>query len=260
MKKFFNLQRFATTINLTKKADNYENTTFKTPVTINKANSLIKVDGVKNITYGGILNLEIGLTNSSNGTYKLYHNNIFLKQDDLTDKITLTDLNAGNYTIEISNNVDENHIKTTKTVEFKVIKAQTQIISQIINMVYTNNITIPFSADGTGNITVTITGNKTKINKTVSIEEKELILFLDAGEYNITLNYSGDLNYNATSKTSNFTIYKAQSSITVENITNITYGENLTLKAILINGTNGRYHLFFNNTLILEDNLTFNNL
>ena len=55
---------------------------------------------------------------------------------------------------------------------------------------------------------------------------------LSAGDYDVTVDYSGDDNYNATSGTGSFSVDKIDPSMDV-NTTDISYGENETISITL---------------------------
>ena len=65
---------------------------------------------------------------------------------------------------------------------------------------------------------------------------------MPAGDYDVTVDYSGDDNYNATSGTGSFSVSKIDPSMYV-NTTDITYGENETVKVTLPEDATGKVNI-----------------
>ena len=65
---------------------------------------------------------------------------------------------------------------------------------------------------------------------------------LPAGDYNVTVTYNGDANYTEAIGKANFTVSAIDSSVTV-NLTNITYGDNETIKFNVTDGATGTVNI-----------------
>ena len=254
--------------NLTVKSKSDKNHNEKTEsilFNITPANSEIHITNITNITYGDELNLKAEVINGTDGKYQLIKNNTIIKEGNL-DNLTFNNLNAGNYTIIVYNKGDENHNPSSSTENFTVLKQNSKItIEKIPDSIYNKSVKIKYTIT---NIKDHINVKVFKIselilNKTFNVNESIILNNLSAGSYIINIEYAGDENHLKTNSTERFNITKTSSKITVKNMTNITYGEELNLKSELINGTNGKYELNKDNTIINEgnlDNLTFKNL
>ena len=153
----------------------------------------------------------------------------------------LTNLNAGNYTLIVFNDGDENHNPSNNTYSFTVAKRTPELIIEIDNITYNNTLTIKVNQV---NSNVSIFKNNTLISSEISKSGEVKFNYLDVGLYIVNVEYLGDNNHNNVNATSNFTVLKAPSSIILDNITDISYGDKLTPSIELINGTEGRYELY----------------
>ena len=234
---------------------NYYNTFVKTFAYVNKANSNVGVVAPLNITYGDDFTANISLINATNSIYNLYYNNNLLKSGNASSKLTFTNLNYGNYILEVINTESNNYKESSHTFSFKVLKSDVILSLNVLNVIYNNNITIPFNINATGNVNVLIYKNKQLIiNKTTDVNDKEFKILLNASDYDVVLNYFGDLNHNPSSINSNFIVYKATSSIEIKKLANITYSEDLNIEVTLTNGSATYYELIQNNNIIKTGN------
>jgi hypothetical protein len=173
---------------------NYLGASTTAKLTINKAQSVITVEGVT-VTYdGNVHSIEASLNHSEKPL--VYDNN---------DKT-----NAGTYQVTISVDESTNYLGTSTTATLKINQAQSVIT--------------------VSDKTVTYDGHAHSITATLNHNQAELEYIgngqTQAGEHTITISVPESTNYLGASTTAKLTINKAQSVITVEGVT-VTYDGNV---------------------------------
>ncbi len=199
--------------------DNYDEfTADNITLTINKAESGLTLNDSYEFAYGEDAVINV-LTENSTG-------NVIVSLDEFIvdvsgNEITLPTLNGGKYTLTVTTNVDDNHNNVTKTATItinKVTPSMNVIVEPVENITTNDDVTLTISlpSDATGEVTVKINGKKTDIksaNETLTID-----LNNQAGDYVVDVTYSGDKNYESDMATTEYTVFKAETSITVEQI------------------------------------------
>ena len=243
-------------VNVTYLGDSNHNILTKTSsFKVIKVASSVNVDGIKNITFGGNLTVNIVFVNGS-GSYELIYGEETIKCGDETS-FDLNNLDSGNYTLKINNIGDLNHNSSSKAINFRVFKADSTLtINDISDVVYGQNVTISYVGDDKGEFNVTVYNSSFCENKVIG--ELSTTFNLNAGEYYVNVTYLGDKNHNNITKTSQFKIIKAISTISVMGIHDITFGENLTVNVEFVNGS-GSYELIFESQTIKSGSETIHN-
>ena len=196
----------------------YDFTADDITLTINKAESDLTLNDSYEFTYGENAVINV-VTENSTG-------DVIVSLDGFTanvlgNEITLPTLNVGKYTLNVTTNPDENHNNATKSTTITIIKATPSmnvIVEPVENITTKDDVTLTISlpSDATGEVTVKINGkkaNNVSANKTININ-----LNNQAGNYIVDITYSGDKNYESDSATKEFTISKAETSITAKQI------------------------------------------
>ena len=201
---------------------NYEWVSKTIDLTINKANSSIDIQD-KEFAYAEEAVINAVTINSTGDVIATLtdENNTEIAVTVSGDDITLPKLNTGKYTLTVTTNPDENHNNVTKTATItinKVAPSMNVIVKPVENITTKDNITLTISlpSDATGEVTVKINGKKTDIksaNETITID-----LNNQAGDYIVDVTYSGDKNYESDSTTTEYTVSKAETSITAKQI------------------------------------------
>ena len=203
-------------------SSNYEWVSKTIGLTINKANSSLNIQD-KEFAYAEDAVINAVTENSTGDVIATLtdENNTEITVTVSGDSITLPKLNTGKYTLTVTTNPDENHNDVTKTATIKINKATPSmnvIVEPVENITTKDNVTltIRLPSDATGEVTVKINGKKTEIksvNETITLD-----LNNQAGDYVVDVTYSGDKNYESDMATQEYTVSKAETSITAKQI------------------------------------------
>ena len=182
--------------------------------TIVKATPEIEIDEIGTVEYGNNVTVRytsghpylllIGVKNIGTGK-KVY--------DNLTrqNPIVLTDLDIGDYQVEIYFSGDENFTSCNTTINFKVTGYNLNSANvSVSEATYGEESIITVNAETDGEYTVDING--TKVNVTVAGGTGIASIFLDAGNYYANLTFNNP-NYHTTVKNTVFNVLKAESFI-----------------------------------------------
>ena len=175
-------------------------------------NSTFDVTGPVEFDYNASGSTEIvNLTGASNVTaFVVDHPEAAVTVDGA--KVTVSGLNPGSYTLNITTVPDKGYSASSKLVEVTVNKVKAPVGNDTFNFdenktveskTPTYSITLP--SDATGNLTVTI-GTKTYTKALVNGTATIVVDDLPAGNYDVTIAYSGDSKYSAIVKTSKATV------------------------------------------------------
>ncbi len=204
------------TINITYSGDgNYEPTTKQENITVDKYH--LNVDDIKT----EVLNNTCGNTTVKITVPENVTGNITIKINNKTYNGTITngsaiislpDVGAGNHTMIINYSGDDNYNPISKEENLEIAKktlSPADIKVTIENNTYGNTtVKVTVSKDATGNITIAI-GNKT-YNAPIANGTAIVSLYdVPVGQYNMTITYNGDNNYNSTSIEESISIEKA---------------------------------------------------
>ncbi|ADC46813.1 adhesin-like protein [Methanobrevibacter ruminantium M1] len=217
-------------------------TVSKAPVTVD----VVAEDSV----YGETQTITVNVDNTVPDKYNLTGNvSITINGVDYGNKTVdangqavfeITGLEANdNYQVIATYYNDPNYLDNTGQDTFKVSKADVKDVNKnitAINITYGEDetITVTLNEDNiTGKITITINGTEIE---TKELEDGKVVFTvkdLEVNGYNVVANYSGDTNYNAFTIADNlntdFTVGKANSTVEVEAIPSIVYGNNETI-------------------------------
>lgn len=162
-----------------------------------------------NITYGGVVTVNITTTNGTTGTVHLFVNNkmytVTLKNS--TAQLNLTNLAGGSYTIFGVYNGDINFNGNYNETSFTVSKlnATITINATNVNMGETAVIRVNMPADANGNILVYVD------SKVYSFTRQPIVVTvnnLTAGNHTVRVIYDGNSKYNPNSTSTSFMINK----------------------------------------------------
>ena len=197
---------------------NHEETTKIADITVNKVDSTLAA---------GDITFEYGLTGTTTVTYTGATGfNATAEKGNVKiegNVISVSDLNPGSYTLNITTVPDTNHNAVSKSIRVTVNKASTEITAPGILTVYNVNkyltITLKDNKNNTiagANITVNINGEKiytTNQNGQVKINTKTMTPKV----YSVKISYAGNETHNGTQATSNILSIKAKPILTAKN-------------------------------------------
>ena len=128
---------------------------------------------------------------------------------------------------------DDNYNIVTENGDFKVNKIDSSVVVNVNNIKVGEDavISVKLASDATGEVVITVNGE----DYTAAIENgvaSVTVSDLKAGDYTVTVKYSGDNNYNAAVATSSFTVSKVDSTMDVT-VNDIVFGGDLTVDAVL---------------------------
>ena len=199
---------------------NYESVLKKINLTINKANSSLDISN-EEFSYASEAVINAVTENSTDDVIAILtdENNTEIAVTVSGDSITLPKLDAGTYTLTVTTNPDENHNNVTKSATITIIKttpSMNVIVEPTENITAKDNVTltIKLPTDATGNVAIKINGKQLDTidaNETITVK-----LNNQPGEYIADITYSGDNNYESDSTTQQYTIKKAETSITAK--------------------------------------------
>ncbi|WP_405272412.1 hypothetical protein, partial [Methanobrevibacter sp.] len=203
-------------------ANNYEWNSKTINLTINKANSSLDIPD-KKFEYAAEAVITAVCENSTGDVIATLtdENNTEIAVTVSGNNITLPNLNVGKYILTVTTNPDENHNNVTKTATItinKVAPSMNVIVKPVENITTKDNVTLTIGlpSDATGEVTIKINGKKTEIksaNETITID-----LNNQAGDYVVDITYSGDKNYESDMSTTEYSVSKAETSITAKQI------------------------------------------
>ena len=215
---------------------NSKNTTIN--VLVSKINPNIH-SNINSVKYGENIIVEVNLTGIDD---ELINDDVVLTLDDKdyifkanTYYVLPVVLNASNYECNILFNGNNNYNSVNSTVQFVVYKNNLNISLAVLNTTYSEKTIVnTYLADLNGNLVnesvkLEINGVNYAIN---SNSEFMLPVVLNASDYNASLYFEGDNNYNKCNVSAAFLVSKSSPKLTLD-IGNITYGDYLVVRNTL---------------------------
>ena len=245
------------TVNYTAASKNFN-------VQISKASSSVNINNIASVNYGGNVNVNYNVVNPTQVTYTVKNTNgdIIIQNTIANDlnKITLPVLNAGDYIITILNKENVNYKSSSASSRFTINKVTPVIGISVSNVGYPNNLIVGVTSNVAGNYIVK-TGDKVKtITLTANKQSNVVFEGLNAGAYNVLVEYGETFNYAATSKNAGVQISKASSSVNINNIASVNYGGNVNVNYNVVNPTQVTYTVKNTNGDIIIQNTIANDL
>ena len=225
---------------------NYNASSASAKITVEAANSTVSAEDI-NVSYGETINIPVSSENASKVSYEIIDANgtkVKAGSIEANGNISDLDLAAGEYTVNLTTEVDKNHNPSSSTSQITINKASTTISAKDITVTYGETITIPVQSENASKVSYEIIdANGTKV-KAGSIEANGNISDLDlaAGEYTVDLTTEVDKNHNPSSSTSQITINKASSTISAKDI-NVSYGEPAVIEVESENASEMTYQI-----------------
>ena len=180
--------------------------------------------GSTTVSYEGATNVVAEVVNNT-ATIKIENGNI-----------TVSGLDAGNYTLKVTTVADDDHANVTKTVNITVNKVDCDIniMNQVI-YVYGNVGQCSVFSAGVIDFTASIINHTEAI---INIDSNGIVNVsgLNVGKYVLEVTANPDKNHNSITRQTNVTVSEAESQITIPNIV-FTYGESGSVNATLVGAT-----------------------
>ena len=195
-------------------SDQFFNATANTTLTINKANSTLTINDNVTFDYNTNGSTTVSYTNATGVNASVVGQpNAIVVINDTT--ITVSGLNAGNYTLTVTTITDANHNNITKNATITVNKAKTQLTANAITTTYNINKDLVITLkDANGNalsgvnVIVDLNGAKTLTtdkNGQVKVSTKGLA----PKAYTAKIAFNGNTNYIKSTNDVKVTVKKA---------------------------------------------------
>ncbi|WP_296874299.1 Ig-like domain repeat protein [uncultured Methanobrevibacter sp.] len=215
--------------------ENHTSITKTVSVKVNKVNATVNLNDIA-FDYGSFNSTTFDGEGIKNVTATIL-NQPDAKIDVSANTITVSGLDAGNYTLEVIVVPDENHNVVTRTVNVTVNKVDSTVDIRNNAVVYDYG-DIGYCSiftEGAVDFAVVIVDHPEAI---IKIDEHDIanITGLNAGNYTLKVTTNPDKNHKSVSKTVNVTVNKVDSKLTVPDIT-FTYGESATVSAVIGNAS-----------------------
>ncbi|ADC47500.1 adhesin-like protein [Methanobrevibacter ruminantium M1] len=189
---------------------NHNPVTKTAQITVNKIDSTLEANdmafdyegtGTSSVTYTGATGVKASVIGQPNA-----------KVNVKGKEISVSGLDAGNYTLEITTIPDKNHKAVSQTVNVTVNKIDSKLdFNNLVDYGSAMNVTV--KTEGASGIMAEIDGKELGVDKyTIPISA------LDAGEYDLTVTTIPNSNHNPVSKTVKVTITKLDSELAVEDL------------------------------------------
>jgi len=201
----------------------YNNVTNYTVFYVTQGAPEIIID-VDNVTYGNETLIVVTLPEDATGNVTVKINDTYYVFDtqNLTEGKAILPgviLPAGNYTVEVIYNGDENYTVNTNSANFTVYKAKPMLNITVEDIYYGEeaNITVTVPEGVTGNITIKING--TDKNITLPIVDGKVnwtVGGLAVGNYVVIATYSGNANYTDAVVTDDFNVLQIGTVLDVD--------------------------------------------
>ncbi|WP_298517607.1 Ig-like domain repeat protein [uncultured Methanobrevibacter sp.] len=230
--------------------ENYYLTINEASFRVDKAVNNVVVE-VENITYGKSSNIK--LRADLDGIYDVKINgttyNIVVKNGIGNKSIQFK---AGKYYANVSF-YDKNFITLSKNTTFEVYKADIDLVVIVFDEVYGEQIEAVVYASMDGEYNLTIAGDLTHVTVKDNFAYFEHAP-LDAGNYNASVSFAGNSNYNPASSNTTFTVYTTGTLFKLEVYpSEISYGETATVTHTLSDGATGTIKYFLNDGTFLAE-------
>ena len=223
---------------------NYYSVFKNTPVKILKASSEVSINTIGNHEYGKGFDVNFHVVNHTSVSYiiKSKNGNVVVNATaDSLNKISIPVLDAGEYIVTVFNCENENYTGDEASVNFTILKVTPNITVSVSDVGYPGNVIINVKSDVTGSYTVRVG----KVSKTVDLVENKQskVVFngLNPGSYDVFVGYDGNINYNSVLKNTIVKVFKADSSVVINPISNVTYNNPTSIEFNIINRTKVTY-------------------
>ena len=159
---------------------------------------------------------------------------------------TFAGLTVGEYQVTATYSGDDKYLISTNNTKFNVIKAKSDIVLNINDIVYGDDVTVVanLAKDATGNVIFTVNG----VNKSAVVVEgvaSATFAGLGAGDYSVVASYAGDSNYKASNSTAKFNVAKADVDVKI-NVGDIKVGETAVITVNLSPSVSGNVTVIVN--------------
>ena len=235
----------------------YDYLIFEKLANVNFKNSSIDFEIYEGIKVWEPIHICPIVTSDATGNIAVYIDGLYYRTFEVGKTVNLGNLNAGNHSLTLIYNGDNYFKGSEKTKLFNIYKLDTNITTSFDSLIAGNTI-INVSVDN--NATGTITININQKNYTKTLDNGEISFCIDdliSNEYNFTIFYFGDQNFNQNNLSESIFVQKKKSEINIS-ADNISSGEVAKFKYNITQGASGIIsiyidNVFFKNVLVGDE-------
>ena len=238
----------------------YNNASGDATIIVKPASSKIVIDPICNVTYGEDVVVTYSVENetSLNITVTAANGSTITKGIDagVKGKVVISALDAGEYSIAISNAEKGNYLGCDAEATFKVFKANSTISAADINVTYGEAIVIPLTSQNATNVTYMILDWEgiCIANATIPAGENIKGLDLARGKYTVNLTTVTDKNHIPKTNTSGLIVKPAGASISAKDV-NVSYGDAIVIEVNVVNATEFSYFILNEKGKIIDSHI-----
>ena len=209
-------------------SENYTASSANAEFVITQAASSVNIDEIKNVTYPDNVNITFSVENVTSVIWTVYNDDgKVIATGSEIEEINIS-LVAGNYSIVVINEENENYTASNSTKYFKVNKAASLVtIEEFDDVVYNTLVDIKFSVDNVTSVNWILVDGEGNVVRQGSGVDNITDLLLAAGNYSIEIINEDTDNITGYIASYIFEVYQAKSLITVNPFDNVTYGSDL---------------------------------
>jgi predicted outer membrane repeat protein len=208
---------------------------------VDRAGSSVTLEDVGDIYYGEDLIINFTVENRTSVIASVYdvENREFIFNGDIEgDSLIINDLPVGSYSITLTNIIGPNHNPSGDFALFKVLKVNSSInLDDKTEYIY-DNVLINYDVDNLTYIMVTVVDLERGDRDSFITTNSTISLDLDAGYYQITLVNVETDDVFASQDSKTFFVLPANSSVEIEDMDDVYYGEDIEIFFNVVNATN----------------------
>ena len=203
-------------------SENYNESYDMADFWVDRADSIVVIDDIADVVYNASVEVTYAIENETVVSFRVFDADGHEIEADINTttpgKVIISGLDAGVYSILITNAEDENHTSSYDEAPFKVLKAGVSINPEATGDFVVDgevNVTFTVPEDIDGDLTVLIDGDEftgfTIVDGTCTIPGT-----YEAGEHIVTVMLTGDTNYEDAAGSATFNISKVDPVTTID--------------------------------------------
>jgi hypothetical protein len=192
---------------------NYNGASASSSLTVNKVNASVSVNLVS-VDYGQSAVVNVDVSADGSVILAIGNESYSVNVTDGVATFTLPMMDAGVYGFNITYGGNRNYNGASASSSLTVNKVNASVSVNPVSVDYGNSAVVNVNVGSDGNVTLFIGNNSYSANITEGVATFTLPV-LDAGFYEFNVTYSGNVNYNEITVTSNLTVNKIDSAVNV---------------------------------------------
>ncbi len=215
--------------------------------TVFKYNSVIILDEVMDVVYGENVLIGFDVENPTVINVKIIdsNGNVVYDENETDYGVLITDLDAGDYIVNVTNLETFNVTGSSDSKSFKVLRAKMNLTVSVEDNVYGEVSVVKVTSNIDGNYSVEIGDEELVVN--VVDGQGIGTIALDSGNYTAKINFADD-NYDISIKNDSFTVFKANVTVIIE-VSDEVYGCDVTGNVFA--SVDGDYTVIINNKTVI---------